>query len=346
MSTTDLHTTAPAPPRSAREAPHADRGARTYIVVLLIVGACAAIYSLRAYGIFACSTTGYGVDGYLAYCQARNYGDYDHGAFWFDYEPAAVEAASHAQVLFIGNSRMQIGLSSRALADWFQSAGLSYYLMGFAYDANHTFEGPLIEKIQPRARAYVVNLDLFFEGETEPIKVVLHDPEARARYNRKRLWQRAHKGLCSRIPVACGDAVSFSRSRQTGAWIVAGEAEFPSAPVGYDDAVDADIVGRYAALGQAFLARLLVPRECVVLTSVPTARSHVGTARAVASTLGLPLVAPQLEGLNTFDASHLDQPSAERWSQAFMDAAGPQIRRCVTARSADADIVASGSDAL
>jgi hypothetical protein len=30
-----------------------------------------------------------------------------------------------------------------------------------------------------------------------------------------------------------------------------------------------------------------------------------------------------------FDHAHLDRPSAERWSRAFLEAAGPQIRECL-----------------
>jgi len=57
--------------------------------------------------------------------------------------------------------------------------------------------------------------------------------------------------------------------------------------------------------------------------------SSIETAGAVADALGLNLVAPELEGLQTFDGSHLDPASAERWSKAFLDAAGPQIRKCL-----------------
>jgi hypothetical protein len=99
--------------------------------------------------------------------------------------------------------------------------------------------------------------------------------------------------------------------------------------VSYDDQVDQRILSTYSALGRAFLEGLPVPRECAVLTTVPTVDSKLGTAKAVASALGLPLVAPELAGLSTFDASHLDQRSAERWSAAFIDAAAAQIRACL-----------------
>jgi hypothetical protein len=56
----------------------------------------------------------------------------------------------------------------------------------------------------------------------------------------------------------------------------------------------------------------------------------IETAGAVANALGLTLVSPDLDGLLTFDGIHLDPPSAERWSKAFFDAAGPQIRKCLS----------------
>ena len=42
------------------------------------------------------------------------------------------------------------------------------------------------------------------------------------------------------------------------------------------------------------------------------------------------LVVPQnLDGLQTFDGTHLDHASAERWSEAFFKTAGPQIQKCL-----------------
>jgi hypothetical protein len=52
---------------------------------------------------------------------------------------------------------------------------------------------------------------------------------------------------------------------------------------------------------------------------------------AIAASLDHDVVAPQIEGLHTFDGSHLDEASAERWSAAFLKEAGPRIRDCVDA---------------
>jgi len=300
-----------------------------YIAVLLIAMSGGIVLGLRRSGVFACPANEYGADRYLAYCNAANYADYDHGAFWFGFEPEVVASAARAQVLFIGNSRMQFGLSTEALADWFSAARISYFLLGFGYNGNYLFEGPLVDKLQPAATVYVINLDLFFDPvETPPAKAVLHDGGARARYSQKQFWQRLHKPVCSTWPALCGNDVSFFRSRSTGAWAVTGE-DFPDKPVSYDEQPDQELVASYVRAGREFLPRLPVKQECVLLTSVPTVNSSFGTARAVATALGLPLVAPELPDLNTFDGSHLDEASAKRWSAAFIEAAAPQIRACL-----------------
>jgi hypothetical protein len=114
-------------------------------------------YSLRKYGIFSCQVSGYALDGYLSYCGATSYGDYDHGAIWFGFEPAATTAAANAQVPFLGNSRMQFAFSSKATPESFSSLAESYYLLGFSHFENYTFELPLLRKLHPRAKVYVIN---------------------------------------------------------------------------------------------------------------------------------------------------------------------------------------------
>ena len=187
-----------------------------YTVLILTVAVGAAVYGLRTYGIFSCQATGYGSDGYLGYCGATSYGDYDHGAIWYGLEPAANAAAAKARVLFIGNSRLQFGLSSPATADWFSSASESYYLLGFSHFENYTFEFPLLQRLHPSAKVYVVNIDSFFEpSETGPGKTVMRDESAKGRYEEKRKWQRIHKMVCTAFPSACGQDEAFFRSRAT-----------------------------------------------------------------------------------------------------------------------------------
>jgi hypothetical protein len=318
-------------PRRGRESFAVAARPGLYVLLVLTVALVSCAYSLRKYGIFSCQASGYGSDGYLGYCGATSYGDYDHGAMWFDLEPAANAAAANAQVLFVGNSRTQFAFSSKATADWFSSLSQSYYLLGFSSYENYTFEAPLLHKLRPRAKVYVFNIDTFFEqSESRPGKTVMRDQSARARYEEKRHWQGIHKAACTAFKAVCGQQVAVFRSRSVGAWLLTGEGQYRSAPVSYSDDIDQNKVASYTALGRELLPSLAPDRACTIFTIVPSVNTDVGTAQAVAVALGSNLVAPRLAGLMTFDGIHLDPESAQRWSAAFLEEAGPQIRKCLS----------------
>jgi len=306
-----------------------------YVAVVLCSVIVAFGYGLRTHGVFACSAGGYASGSYLAYCQAERYGDYDHGAFWFDLEPQASRSAAQADVLFLGNSRMQFAFSAAATQEWFTTVASSYYLLGFSHDENLTFAGPLLGKLRLRARVVVINVDQFFDNTVTWLgRAVFQDSQSRSRYERKQFWQSLHRRVCGAFAFVCGNAVTFYRLPETGSWQLHGAADFKATPVA--DATDpgtADL-RHQVALAQGFVARLPARRDCIVLTMAPWAQTRRSEAAAIANALGLDLVAPQLEGLATYDGSHLDRKSAERWSAAFFDAAGPAIRRCLDQRGA------------
>jgi hypothetical protein len=312
---------------------------RSVLYILIILGAVAAGYVSTLWdGIFACQANGYAPDRFVAECSARAYGDYEHGAFWFGLEPTAVDAASRAQVLFLGDSRLQVGFNTAATTNWFAKAATRYYLLGFGWAENVAFVEKLLQKLKPQAKVFVVNVDDFFEKtETPPASLVMRDTGAQTRYEIKRLWQRPHRLICSNIPALCGTSYVVFRSKDTGGYEIHGDHDakghwYRSAPVSYVRVVDYEKVASYIASGMDFISRSSVGRKCIIATIIPYPGTKIGTARAVATGLGLNFIAPELDGLQTFDASHLDRTSAERWTAAFYAAAGPQIRKCLDAR--------------
>jgi hypothetical protein len=301
-----------------------------YIMTVLGIALAICLYHIRAHGIFGCQATLYSSDRYLSYCNTTRYGDYDHGAMWFGLEPVAAAAAANAHVLFVGNSRTQFAFSSPATEEWFSATSESYYLLGFSHEENYTFEGPLLRRLRPRAKVYVINIDTFFDQlETAPGKTVMHSESAKTDYETKERWQHIQKAVCTTLKPLCGSDETIFRSRSTGAWVVIGN-KFPSEPVSYDDNVDANKVASYRALGGKFLPGLTADPACTILTVVPTVKTGIATAQAVAADVGFRLVAPKLPGLATFDRMHLDSPSAQRWSSAFFSSAGSQIRKCLS----------------
>jgi hypothetical protein len=307
-----------------------------YIAAILTAALVAYAYELRTHTIFACPADGYSSDRYIAYCNGASYADYEHGAFEFDLEPSVPDFVRKADVLFLGNSRLQIAFSTPATAHWFSAASAHYYLMGFSYFENVIFAEKLLRKIHPRARVYIINVDDFFDrSETAPVKAIWHDPEARHRYEVKRLWQHVHERICKTFAALCGHQAVIFRSRETGAYYTeGGTAEQKITSVSYDQAIDHRVVASNVAAAVDFLSEF-TKGKCVILTNIPFVGTKIANANAIAAGLGMKLVTPgDLEGLQTFDGYHLDRPSAERWSQAFFQASGSEVRSCLERQGA------------
>jgi hypothetical protein len=300
-----------------------------YAFTILIAALASYGYWIRTRSIFACQADGYTADRYIAYCDAQNYADYEHGAFWFDLEPSARDFARNADVVFLGNSRAQVAFSTAATTDWFSRVSARYYLLGFSYFENALFVEELLRKMHlDGAKIFVINVDDFFDRlETDPVKSIWHDPQARDRYESKRGWQTIHKFVCKRFPLFCGSHVVTYRSRETGAYEM--RSPHDVSPVSYDENVGQRNVDADTAAAIDFLKRFGRGR-CVIMTMVPSVGTKIGDANAIAKGAGVKLVTPGImKGLQTKDGYHLDQPSAERWSQAFFEAVGPEIQSCL-----------------
>jgi hypothetical protein len=310
-----------------------------YIGIVLVAALASYGFWLKNRSIFACQASGYSATRYLAYCGGGNYADYEHGAFQFDLEPPALEFARNADVLVLGNSRIQIALSNQPTEDWFAAAKPRYYLMGFSYNENVAYVGELLRKMQPRASVFIINVDDFFRpGETVAAKAILHDPDSENRYEWKRFAQKLHRPICETFGALCGKRYAIFRSRETGAYyrIPHDEPVFPDNAVSYDLNVHPAVVKEGTALAINFLKQF-AQGKCVILTNVPYPKANDGDAEAIAKGAGLPLVTLEnLEGLNTTDGYHLDRVSAERWSRAFFEAVGPEIRSCIDKHGAAA----------
>ena len=299
-------------------------------VLLIVAGLVGGLsFAQREGGIFSCQAKGYSANHYLAYCAGDHYGDYDHGAFWLDLEPVAQHNAASADALFLGNSRLQVALASHAADDWFRRRSSKYYLMGFMYNEPMLFARDVLAKLRPRARLYVINVDSFFRNElSEPAQFVEADRQALSRYREKRDWQRVHSAICGTLPQICGRGEVWYRARDTGALSLEDAKDSRQPPTDVTTA-DADDVAREIAAAEPFLADLGVPRSCVIFTLVPRPRAPVGTARAIAAALNVTFIAPEIDGLMTRDASHLDASSVDRWSEEFFRQASPEFDACL-----------------
>ncbi len=300
-----------------------------YLFLVLLGVILAAYYRLRTDSLFGCQAAGYSADRFLAYCQTDGYGDFDHGAFWFKLEPEAARAAAASQVLFLGNSRLQYGFSTAATHEWFAQNSRSYYLLGLAYGAQVVFHQALLQRLGAHPRVYIINLDAFFGSHLSgPADMVMHDPGALSHYRTKRFWQTLHRAVCGRVAALCGNSYAIFRNRGSGVWQPSGAISANEA-ISYLPKADEAEAAREAVAARKFLTTLGVDPRCVIFTLVPTVDTPQLTSAAIAAAVKVDFVAPQIDDLLTFDGSHLDRMSAERWSDQFFDAAGPKIRQCL-----------------
>ena len=78
---------------------------------------------------------------------------------------------------------------------------------------------------------------IFFDGrETAAAKAILHDPDARNRYQWKHFSQYLHQRICGTLPILCGRKFVIFRPRETGAYyrIPHDEPVVPENAVSYD----------------------------------------------------------------------------------------------------------------
>src|ERR1700730_12863032 len=104
-------------------------------------------------------------DWYLAYFN----GDVEHFAIYNDLDGAA-EALKHADVLFLGDSRMQYAFRDRAvLHQFFSSRHLSYFILAFGYGEGRDFPEAIIRKFDLHPKWVILNDDPFFGNPTSPV---------------------------------------------------------------------------------------------------------------------------------------------------------------------------------
>jgi hypothetical protein len=194
----------------------------------------------------------------------------------------------------------------------------------------------------------VISVDPFFKGFlSEPGRELLQPgasswllPFLRA----QTWWEFATRKVFNGLqPIVCGLARYFCvssesavyRSERDGAWITEtyAPARQPGRPIIAQKIVPLDPrpLPSEVDSGERLFAALGLSKTCIALTVVPNnALDSEPYAVEIGRQLGVPVLLPRLEGLTTFDASHLTRNSAERWSAEMMRELDPLMARCLT----------------
>lgn len=327
---------------------------RSFLLTLLMSALAAGLIAhttLWAYSNLGCP--GYEKPGYyLAHCTSPHYGDYEHGAYYHAFEPAAVRNLREAEVLLLGNSRVQFGYSTVSVQNFFQAEGIRYHLIGFGYADGLLFESELIKRLGLKPRFLFIDVSPFFKpflseparalmgrASSSPVPGVIQQALAWSDTAKKWAFNRLHPKLCRLLPDRCSvSARAIYRRSEDGAWdtepYVAGLSESPivaSKAVALSKTPTAEDLKSAADL----LRLTGVSADCVVLTVSPTNALDVEPyAREMSRALGWRLIMPQLNGMMTIDGSHLALASAERWSAEVLRLSSDFVRKCTKNASA------------
>jgi hypothetical protein len=271
---------------------------------------------------------------YIAYCLSREYGDYEHEAFYFGLNNTG-RALAETQVIFLGNSKMQYAFSRDNVVPFFDERNARFFVLGFGHGEQSRFPELVLQRHPARPALAVINVDPFFtDGITEPAAFpVQHPIAAYVDAIFKSVTQMPRAWLCRRhpSPLLCDGEPAMMRSELTGQWNVAAfrpdpDPPYPTQPV--------SPVAEEALRQWLTRARVIAPQflktlkaRCVVFTAVP---SDAGTvyAELLGAELGIRVIRPEVPDLTTIDRIHLDGRSAVAWSDAFLRELDTVGREC------------------
>jgi hypothetical protein len=288
-----------------------------------------------------CKSSKYREGNFLAYCQSKQYGNYEHGALYYGLEPGIRDSIRNAKVMFLGTSTTQAAFSTQAVRAYFNKIGLPFFVMGFSYGEVSPFALAVLKRWKAAPQVLVISADpFFFDGPvSEPaLETLAGKPDFVWRLTMKMMFQRVHRFLCAIAPFICAESEpSIFRSARNGQWNWIGPyvAE-RTIPIDYAAArtVTPEILEPWRQSGERFLDEVGLNRRCVVLTGIPSPISNsIGIAKALAAALKTSSIFPPVDGLATVDGGHLNLASAERWSDQFLDALTPILERCVAPRT-------------
>jgi len=247
----------------------------------------------------------------------------------------SISNARQADILFVGDSRMPVGLREEVIVPAAGALGLRVFSLACGHVERVRFALELIRKhdLRPKIVVVVGGPHIFKDGWSAPAEEARKLTrwqawkawtEAEARWT---LRSRLHSWL-PKIDWFGHDLPSpwiLYRSTRTG-WLLPVVEPSASIPVGVvpDDPSYASLLPLARELKQELDGR----GTLLVLSVVPYRTTRTGHLPFLAQELGVPVVLPSFDGMFAADGSHLNRSSGASYAQAFWSQflALPEVR--------------------
>lgn len=277
-----------------------------------------------------------------AYYLAHDRGGHvDHHVLYHGTDPEATQNLRTSDVLLLGNSRLMFAFRRPDLRGFFPRHGLTYYVLGFGHREHDAFPRAIIRRYDLRPKLVIVNADRFFLGDQSPWADRVIDDSW---FDAQKLWfeaetahvvRRALHRWVPHVPDLVEGEREFIayRSRMDGTWLVANKFSGLGARMAADDGRPATPDEQKLRRAREFRQEVEARGGRLVLCLVPTPTASRSTAEWLARELGVPLIAPEPEGLRTYDGSHLTPESAATFARAFFAELDPIVRQLGLSRA-------------
>ena len=314
----------------------ANRERRSYFVVsafvLVTATAAAHLYGLLTVSL-GCAVNERRTEEFVAYCDTKAGFSVDQGVYFFGWDRRVVQSIKEADVLLLGNSRLQLGLDPELVGRALGARNLKYHYLGFGGE-QYRFARALIEKHRLRPKLLVINVDPFFEGHLHwagEILLTRHWINGFAIFRYRKTSQDLRQSICHRLRTHhpyCRSAVgTLFRERTSGAWRFAYWEETGTQLNPVARSIDERKIEILVRNAKQFLADMALPKECVLMLQVPGRETFAELPHTIASAVSAVSIRPVNVALETFDGDHLARGSVRIWTAAVL----PKLENAVDA---------------
>ncbi len=302
-------------------------------LVSAVVCAYAGLMTSMTVRAMKCNQNDRPENAFVFYCNSTEFTDYEHGAMYYGYEARAIENMKAADLLIMGSSRVMFAFAPREGSEILSKHGIKHFLLGFGFQQTSEFPLALIKRYRLHPKVVIINADPFF----------IHEPRGPARgildgsfmswleYSAKRDGLAMAPVLCKFVSVACKRQVpTLYREYETGRWNLLPPDQHKPFTLNTDPVSEANVEAT-AKVAEEFLTALPTPRECIILTGIPSPEYNPEFATLLAKRLGVKSVNAVVDNMETSDGAHMQETTAIAWQRQFLLKALPTIKKCIEA---------------
>jgi len=305
-----------------------------YVALFVLSGlvfAYAGLITAMTVRAMKCNQSDRPEDAFVMYCNSVEFADYEHGAFFYEYEPKAIEYLKKADVVMLGTSRMMYAMTVDYSDKYMASQGIKYYQFGFGYQQLSDFPLALIKRYRLNPKVLIVGADPFFaHAPSGPAKGMLSGSILSwLEYSAKRSGLMLSRTICAAVPDLCKrQGAALYRGYETGRWRMDSSPRHDTFTRNSDEVKD-EQVERTALVAEDFLSHLSTPKECIIFTGIPSPGFNPDFTARLAKRLGVVSINAIPSQLASRDENHIDPETALSWQKEFLPKALPVIKKCL-----------------